>query len=180
MKRIFLLIMLLPLVGLAQQIQKFKLTARGFVNESDDTKNYIVIDAPNNTKSDLYKKSQMYFTKLYVNPKEVMTLIDGESITLNGVDKQAVKIKVLYLNPSWDINYTTNHEFKDGKVKISNSLNKISTYTGNIFRVKDMSDLFNKKGEIRDEKAVKALEDYFNLVVDKYYRALTSGKEDNW
>lgn len=179
MKNLMLLIVLLPFMGMSQELQKFKLNPTGFVSASDDTKNYIVLDIASKSKSELYKSSQIYFSKLYVNPKEVMTLIDGESITLNGIDKGAVKMKVLYLNPSWNINYTSTYEFKDNKVKISISINKISTYTGDIYREKDMRDFFNKKGEVKDEKAIKALEEYFNSVIEKYFKAINS-KDENW
>lgn len=177
MKKLFFLIVLLPFMVNAQGLPKFKLTPAGFVNASDSTKNYLVLDISGKPKAELYKSSQLYFSKLYVNPKEVMTLVDGESIILNGIDKAAIKMKVLYLNPSWDINYTTNYEFRDNKCKISISLNKISTYTGDIFREKNTNDFFNKKGEIKDEKSIKSIEDYFNLVVEKYYKSITAQKE---
>ncbi|WP_231489862.1 DUF4468 domain-containing protein [Pedobacter sp. Leaf170] len=173
-----ILILMLSVVCTSAFSQSFKLTPNGFVNAADTTKNYVVIDVPNKKQTDLYKSSLLYFSKLYVSPKEVMTLIENQSIILNGVEKQAVKMKVLYLNPSWDINHTSNYEFKDDKVKVNFNINKISTYTGDIFREKTMRDFFNKRGEVKDEKAIKSIEEYFNQGLKKYAESLTSQKSD--
>lgn len=177
MKKLFILLMLLPFLGFSQ---KLKLSPNGFVNSTDSTKNYIVLDFEGKSKSDLYKASQLYFSKIYVNPKEVMTLIDGESITLNGIDKQAIKMKFLYLNPSWDVNYTSNYEFKDNKVKVSIHINRISAMVGsNPPTVKNSFDFFNKKGVLTNDKGAKSVEDYFNSVLDKYIIGINA-KNDNW
>ncbi|WP_131535552.1 DUF4468 domain-containing protein [Pedobacter nototheniae] len=180
MKKILLLILIFPFILKGQELQKLQLNYDGFSSVLDSTKKYVIIDIPNKSKADLYKKSQVYFSKLYVNPKEVMTLIDGESITLNGIDKKAVKMKVLYLNPSWDVNYTSTYEFKDNKVRISFSVNRLSTYTGDIFREKMIGDFFNKKGIVRDEKSVKTLNEYVNSVIETYYKSMIKSDDENW
>jgi hypothetical protein len=175
----------IPFLGNAQ----IRLTSNGFVSETDSTKNYIVVEAPGISQANLYKKTLVYLSGIYVSPKEVMSTVDNESITVNAIAAKAIKMKVLYLNPNWDVNYTIGFQFKDGKIRIGQlSINKLTTRTGDIYRTGDIGpgdgpnhkEIYNKKGELKQKDAKEGLEAYFNNYIYNLKKGVLSTKQDNW
>lgn len=183
MKKLFLLLALsIPTMLFGQT---FSLTNKGFVNTTDTSKDHLIIELPAHSKNDLYKKSLIYFSGLYVSPKDVLSTVENESITINGVEKNGIKMKVNWLNPSWDVNYTFNVQFKDGKIKFNQPvINKMTTTTGDIFRTATVfyqgtgKEIFNKKGELKIEEGKVALEEYINNFINLYLKSLN--KKDDW
>lgn len=184
------MLLLLPCITWAQD--KFELTFNGFRNAADTTKDYVVIDIPNLDKATLYKNAMIYLSKQYVSPKDVLSTVDNESITINAVSQNAVKIKHLYLNPSWDVNYTITLQFRDNKVRVSEpSLNKISTRTGDIFRTVSINpytgngmnnkEIYNKKADLKLEDAKKNLEAFVNTYIENLNKGITStNNQEEW
>lgn len=186
MKRVlFLIILSAPFMVQAQ----FQLTASGFVAQKDSTKTYFVVDVPGTKQAELYKRSLLYLNGLYVSPKDVLSSVDGESITVNAVAKRAIKMKHLYLNPSWDVNYTIGFQFKDDRLRITRpSINKIYTYTGDIYRTASISgnqgtnhkEIYSKKGELKLKDGKENLETYINGYVKAFIEAVAKKTDDNW
>ncbi|HEY1025306.1 MAG TPA: DUF4468 domain-containing protein [Sphingobacteriaceae bacterium] len=189
-RQLLLMLLLLPCITWAQD--KFELTFNGFRNAADTTKDYVVIDIPNLDKATLYKNAMIYLSKQYVSPKDVLSTVDNESITINAVSQNAVKIKHLYLNPSWDVNYTITLQFRDNKVRVSEpSLNKISTRTGDIFRTVSINpytgngmnnkEIYNKKADLKLEDAKKNLEAFVNTYIENLNKGITStNNQEEW
>lgn len=179
---LFVLLLAFPSFVNAQ----FTLTPAGFVSTVDSTKNFLVVDAPGLKQADLYKKAMVYLNASFVSPKNVLSVVDGESITINGLAKDAIKMKVLYLNPTWDIDYTITLQFKDGKFRLSEPhINKISTYTGDVYRVATIGpgpgkEIYNKKGELKQKDGKENLEVYFNAFIKTMITGITTGKQENW
>ncbi|MFC4212160.1 DUF4468 domain-containing protein [Pedobacter lithocola] len=190
MKLFYSLVLFLALsnAAVAQDKQTFSLTSKGFVSSTDTTKNYLVYELPGKTQNELYKKSLIYLSGLYASPKDVLSTIENESITVNAIAPKAIKMKVLYLNPSWDVNYTITFQFKEGKLRISEpNINKISTYTGDVYRTASIypqsgtnnKEIFNKKGILKQEDGKQNLETYINGFIENYIKG-TFAKGDNW
>ncbi|MBB2148841.1 DUF4468 domain-containing protein [Pedobacter gandavensis] len=181
---------LLPFLSIAQSNSTgFTLTPNGFISSADSTKNYIVVESPGKSQQDLYKKSLIYLSGLYVSPKEVLSTIDNETITINAVAKNAIKMKHLWLNPSWDVNYTITFQFKEGKLKISDpTINRMSTNTGDIFRTATVNpgdgqnnkEIFNRKGILKLKDGKENLETMINKYITDYITGINSTKQDNW
>ncbi|HXH99229.1 MAG TPA: DUF4468 domain-containing protein [Sphingobacteriaceae bacterium] len=168
---------------------QFSLTSSGFVSASDASQTYVVFDAPGTNQQELYKKALIYLSGLYTSPKDAISPIDGEAITVNGFAKDAVKMKVLYLNPSWDINYTLSFQFKDGKMRVMQpSFNQIRTRTGDIYRTASIlpnagqnnKEIYNRKGELKDPAAKAALETFINNFINVSIQAINKPSDNNW
>ena len=189
MKKILTLLICIPFYAFSQSHDGFKLTSQGFISSSDSTKNYIVVEALGKSQAELYKKTMLYLSGIYVSPKEVLSTVEGEAITVNAIAEKAVKMKVLYLNPSWDVNYTITFQFKDGKVRILQpSINSLATRTGDIYRTAHISggsgpnhkEIYNRKGELKQKDGRENLELMINAYVDAAVKGITSSKQDNW
>jgi hypothetical protein len=183
------LILVLLLIAPAAGYSQFKLTPLGFVSDVDSTKNYVVTEAPGSTQAQLYKSALLYLSSLYVSPKEVLSTIENESITVNAIATKAIKMKVLYLNPSWDVNYTVTFQFKDGKLRILQpSINRITTQTGDVYRTASViggsgsnhKEIYNKKGELKQKDGKQNLELMINAYVSAASKGILAAKNDNW
>lgn len=178
-------------VAFGQRINNFVITPKGFVNSSDSTKDYIVIDFPNKSKSELYKKSLIYLSGLVSNPKNSISEVENESLTF----QFAIDYPV-FGGSDYNVNVTFRYLFKDGAVKIDQpSLNKISYYnttrsSSGLYTVTINPDnsshnlpLYkrNGSGELRGKDGIKGkanLEHLINSLNTMYFEKIT--KEDNW
>ena len=79
MKKLFLLLMLLPFLSNAQY---FNLTENGFVPAIGDNAKFIVIDKAGQTQEELFNQVKSYITASYVSPKDVLSENGTEMITL--------------------------------------------------------------------------------------------------
>ncbi len=179
----------LSLVSLTSYSQSFNLTPSGFVSSADSTKNFIVVDAAGLSQAQLYKHSMLYLSSLYVSPKDVLSTIDNESITVNAIAKKAIKMKVLYLNPSWDVDYTITFQFKDGRMRILQpSVNGMNTFTGDLYRTasirggsgRNHKEIYNGKGELKQKDGKENLELFINSYLHTAATGIIAVKEDKW
>jgi hypothetical protein len=164
---------------------KFTLTPLGFVNEDDSAKTYIVIEIPGKSKQELYKAVQVYLNRVYVSPKDVMSTVEPESISANGFAQNAVRRNKMH---AFDMDYTVNLEFKDGKIKIEGpSFRLRNVFNGKIqklwlVRNNDLTGedlgIWNEAFKLKSELAKEDLEEYFN----KYVKKLVEGinQKSDW
>lgn len=187
--KIYIISLFLSLVSLTSYSQSFTLTPEGFVSAADSTKSFIVVDATGLTQAQLYKRALLYLSSLYVSPKDVLSTVENESITVNAVAERAVKMKVLYLNPSWDVNYTVTFQFKDGRMRIFQpSINGMNTKTGDVYRTASLNggkgpnhkQVYNNKGELKQKDGKENLEQFINAYIQAAAAGIISAKEDNW
>lgn len=168
------------------QLPSFELLPNGFVNSSDTSKSFIVIDVPSKTKNDLFKSVEMWVTKKYVSPQDVLSKVDGETITINGISKNSIHRNGMHV---FDMNYTVNFDFKDGKIRINSPSFRLTTYSGlkrqTLHLVSnsslDGSDLgiYNEKLKLKSERAKNELEAYFNkFIID--LNKFISDQEKDW
>lgn len=133
-KILFLLITLISPVCFAQvnNSVKFNLSENG-VFLSQDGKEYIVLEYPNESQNDLYNKYLVAITGLYISPKDVISKVDGQMISLRGYKSGAFTNTLLgVFSYTYDIEYVIKFQAKDGKVKIdSPEIVKIRQSFGN-------------------------------------------------
>jgi hypothetical protein len=179
-----LLLLLFPCIVFAQQ-SKITLTPFGFVSETDTSKNYIVVELQNKSKADLFKQTLIYLNKTYRSPKDVISQVENESITVNGYSNTAIRRNKMHV---FDMNYTINFEFKDGKIKI-NAPDFVLThyYDGHdqhLFLVANNSisggdmGIWNKSLKLKSEMAKGDLELFFNTYINEFVSALS--KQTDW
>ncbi|MGB4776136.1 MAG: hypothetical protein WBP45_13235 [Daejeonella sp.] len=182
------LILLFTLILIAKSsFAQFELTPNGFVDKSNKEKDYIVLNFEGKSKVDLYKKSLVFLNKLYVSPKNVISAVEGEAISINGVEKNSIRRTGMH---RFSNNYTVSFEFKDGKIKVNAPGFKLTSFAAGheqtLYLVYsgfsiDGSEfgIYSKKGELKNEKAKNDLETFFNTYLTNLETELNS-KSDNW
>jgi hypothetical protein len=165
--------------------QTFTLTPAGFKNSKDTTKDFVVMEYKGKNKADLYKQVLLYMNKIYSSPKDVISTVDNESITINGISQNSVRRNSVHV---FDLNYTINFEFKDEKIKISAPAMTLScTSTGTLQHMYVMADnsamsnqfgIWNNKLKLKSELAKNDLEHYFNNYFEQFSKGI--GANNDW
>lgn len=174
MKRLILLFIISALTWSANA--QFVLTPQGFRNDQDFSKDYIICEFDNISKENLYNKMLLYITSTYKSPKTVTSKIENEVISINAIHSDLFKF---YLYHTYDLNYIITFEFKDNKIRVKILDFSLDNYTISGGRHLDINGIFNKTGKVKNEKAKKNLEDYFNKYIDNIENIIQK-KDDNW
>jgi hypothetical protein len=189
-KTLFLLVVFFAVVFKSQA--QFVLTPIGFVDSKDESKSYIVIEFTGKTQGELFKAAQIYLSSLYANPKEILSVIDNEVISVKGMNSNAIKAKTGFVVNHFDVEYIIKFMFKDGKIRVDSPVpfnmqqvvtgtlrhmtvnpEGYSTLEGNIY-------VFNKKGDVKNEVGKKGLEYFFNKYLADFVDAIKANKNANW
>ncbi|MBC7655085.1 MAG: DUF4468 domain-containing protein [Oligoflexus sp.] len=179
MKKSLLILTFALFVCVGTKAQTFKLTPEGFVSVADPAKNYAVFEYSGKNAAELYKSSLLYFNAFYVSPKDVISTVEGESITINGFSEKTVRQNGTAT--PFDINYTITFLFKDGKIRINSPSFNATTglrkmylvYTGFSMDGTEIG-VYGKGGKVKLEKAIEDLENFFNVYIDKYNKGIST------
>ena len=118
MKR-FLLSTIGCLLSTLVMAQTFILTYKGFVDSEKPENNYLVVNFDGLTKEQIYTKAQRAVAKAFISGKNVMTNIPNEQISINGILPEATVRKPAGMKLPFDMEFTMDLEFKDGKMRIN-------------------------------------------------------------
>lgn len=171
----------------AQQTVDFKLQPDGsFINQSDG-KDFEVLTFDGKTKDELYSEVLIAVTKLYNSPKDVISKVDGELISINGISQNCVTLKAMMgVRVSFSIQYILKFQFKDGKLRVdapvvsrffSDGAPDISPFSGWL----DVQNVF-KKGQPNPKKQ-STIDDFNNTLNDLLNNIISnmgSKSGDNW
>ncbi|WP_461534250.1 DUF4468 domain-containing protein [Sinomicrobium sp.] len=173
-------ILLIAQVSLAQQ--HFTLTPEGFV--AQDKSDYVVIEKPGKTQKELYLSVLNTLNTMYKDPKEVLSLIEGESITVKGYEENAIVhrarpdiISIGKPSYNYDVSYSITFQFKDGKIRVNRPDFECRRWWENFgswgslpLLGKNGFSIFNsnkrKYGEIRSQESYNGLIKYFNDLIN--------------
>ncbi len=113
-----MLLCLTAFIANAQNPVNFKLTTSGAF-ASEDGQDFIVVTFEGKTAHQIFQMLCVNVSKLYKNPKEVMSVVDDASISVRGYDSKVTYIKDLI--QTYDVGgyYKLDFEIKDGKVKVN-------------------------------------------------------------
>lgn len=169
----------------AQTRPVFELTPKGFINKSDTTLNYIIQDYPGISKQDLYKRTLKFLSKQFASPKDVLSLVDGESITINAIED---RVPVKSYSGRFTLNYTLTIEFKDNKLRIlAPSINRIYGYPvrdvieiGLLPAAQYNRSIFTDKGVLKLDSTKQFIDLSFQAWVVKIAMGIEEGKTDKW
>lgn len=170
--------------------QKFVLTPNGLRDSTDIEKTYVVINAEGKTAKQLFDNAIKYINKTYKSPEDVIKgKIDGEYFNFITHEPQIFLFKFLGRNMPYSANYTTELNFKDGKVKyeiINLEIQHTTEYgiqTIPFIRTTG-GGFFNKDGSSTTKTMAKAkidVENYFNLQLKALIEALIDkNKNESW
>lgn len=147
---------------------RMSLTPKGLFRDSLSN-SYAVIPFEGKTQSELYEMVLKNIYKLYNSPKEVLSLLENETITIYASTTKLAYTRVLGLTFAGQTYYKINIYFKDNMIKIDYP--EISKAT---FRPVDSeiiyqypllaSTYFDKKGNVKKKRIgiVNAIEEYAN------------------
>ena len=196
MKKIVLIILLLPAIGLTQN-SKFKLTPFGLFDSADRSKNYLVITIPNKSAKQLYDASVNFINETYKNPDIVIKgKIDSEYIRHEGYVKSitTVWVKNSFTKNEYNVSssFVIELRFKSGKFRyeiFSNNMkvDYLGTPISPLHIVQQGSNwlgwdkvyVYDKNLQLKHEQLKKDIEDYFNNQVTSLINYIQgAGKKD--
>lgn len=156
---------------------QYTLTPNGLVNETG--KEYLTFDFEGKTQTQLYSSVNMYLNSIFVSPKDVLSLVENNSIAINGITKDIHRPKSINdLTPTFTMNYTITIYFKDGRIRFDNpSVNKmyVTDNPGN-----EYFGAFTSKGKLKHEKTKESIEKFFNDFITEINQAITDNKATDW
>ncbi len=83
-----------------------------------DNKSYMVFEYPELSQQQLYEQFLVSISSCYVSPKDVISSVTNESISVNGHDDYFVSVKVMGQRLYLDASYVIKLYFKDGRVRV--------------------------------------------------------------
>lgn len=179
-KLVFLVVVCFSFVVKAQY---FNLTPEGF--KSYNGSGFVVLEIEGK-QNELYQKTLVYLNSIYINPKEVLSFVENESININGFSANSVKRTNSH---RFDMGYNLVVLFKDNKIRINAPSFKLTTYTSKrqqMLLYRKGTDLtgtyfgvYGKNGKVRFQKALDDLNSFFNDFINDLYKALSSS-DNNW
>ncbi len=180
MKQFFTIIALTLLAPLSFA-QYFTLTPNGFLSEGKN--NYTVVDFPNTKQNNIYKNVLHALNTMYKDPKKVLTLVDGESITINGYEEYVIPhraksnpIQIGKTNYEFDVSYTISILFKDNKMRINSPTFECRRWMTTDYSAKwvyltlnkdkkSKASIYGKENEINAQDSYDALDKHFNNLI---------------
>ena len=198
MKQLFLLLILIATFGTARA--QFKLTINGFVDQEDETKDYVVMEFANIPQDSLYNMVSKFVLSTYKSPNDVISELKPEMLTLNAFQPSCISLtKVREINGQkrsftggYDMQYTIAIRVKDGKIRIDaptfectmvgigGKRNRLVMYGSNGgFGSEVRVGLFKKNGDPASKNAINMLEDFFNEFCKQLVASINSNNGDN-
>ncbi|MEE3726187.1 hypothetical protein V2H21_12620 [Riemerella anatipestifer] len=164
--------------------QKFQLTSTGFVNADEPSKDYVVVEFPNQNQETIYKKVLVMLNKKYKSAKNVISSVEPETITINAISAKKIRRTGMH---SFDNHYNITLSFRDGKVKVDAPKFELTTYDygkkqemylqGGFSLDGSSFGIFKKDGTIKIDKAVEDLNSFANEFIDDIKKA---DDKDEW
>lgn len=182
-KVLFILILIYSSLFAKGQSNPFLLTPTGFKNTADTSKEFIVLEFPGKSKLDLYKSVELFVNKKYMSPKDVISKVDNEAISVNGFSARSIRRNTVHI---FDMTYTLNFEFKDDKLKVSAPVIILTTGVlkqQKLYLVADMgfgSDalgIWNRALKLKSAKAKEDLEEFFNKYISTLKESIIEKKD---
>ncbi|SFT72959.1 protein of unknown function [Chryseobacterium formosense] len=181
-----ILFFLLLVVSFLVSAQKMVLLPTGLMDAEnvEVRKNYIVLNIANKTSKQLYDESIKFINKNYKNPDEVIKgKTEGEYLKFVTYAPHFINVKNGLAKVPFNVEYTTELSFKDGRVKyeiIDLRIFNDSNYTLNITGGGISFFIFNKKGELKKEETKIDIENYFNKNISILSDFLKGENSENW
>ena len=171
--------------------QYFTVTPNGFISEKKEQ--FVIIEIPDQKQEVLYKNVLSALSTMYSNPKEALSLVEGQSITITAYETDVIIDKLKLSTLKYDLSYTLSIQFKDGKIRYNSPAFECRRWTKNAYdqgRVSGWTTLplvktkgvkwaiFDKNGEIISPSAYDGLNKYFNSLIGEIIRK--SNTANNW
>ena len=179
-----LILFLAPFFAFSQYFTLTPMGMKAFPVESEkDCKDYIVLEFPGKTQTELYEVAHGYIVSKFNSAKDVMSVSEPNFITVNA--SFAFKTQAAYLY-TIEACYNYKIAFKDGKIKVNFVLLDLHVppqrHSQNFSfgliakgRAFGGYGIFTKKGDVASLKAKEVIEGYANRLT----RDMVNAIQDN-
>jgi hypothetical protein len=170
-------LLLTAFLSFAQDVPKLKLTPIGV--------EAIVVNVDTLKADHLFKKAINWVQETYKNPEKVLKAkIENEKIRVDGFANNAWWYKTLGMKMSYNMDYSIEVSFKDGKYRFEFVVGQFYTDGGQKF-LANYSSFFKSSGEVKGvySEAVPSLEETMNnlsLSFHNYVTGVKTKKDSNW
>jgi hypothetical protein len=178
-----ILLAVLLLVSFNSKAQ-FILTSNGLTIQNE--KEYFVLEFDKQSQKELYERALQYLHSKYNSPKDVLSIIEEKSITINAKSLKSIRRNKLHV---FNMNYSITILFKDGKVRFDKPTFRLTTNSSagyQVLKVKSNNSLngstlgiYNTKNKLKSELAKNDLELFFNAFISDLKSQLKK-KDDSW
>ena len=178
--------------------QSLVVTPLGLRDANDNEKTFVVINVEGKTANELYENALKYINRNYKSPNDVIKgKIEGEYLSFI-TRASSIAYAKFYPTKSfqkhpfpYDLIYTVELNFKDGKVKYEiNSLKMVLSSGESGYDLHFIEDkgfiiinpgIYSKKGDIINGMAKTQIETYYNSQIESLSDALKGkSNNDNW
>ncbi len=160
-----------------------------FALSKDGITDYVVVEVPENTKEDLYRKTIEWVNRTFDTPKEVIKgQIENDYIRIEGIKKGMFLLYFMGKQSSDDGRYQIEISFKDNKYKFAvigieqyiepSQYNPVRGWKTIDF-VKNNNFYFEKDGTLKKKyNGYQKIPDYFNSLNNSLKEYIINGKTD--
>ena len=137
------------------------------------------------TKNEIYKKSLNWVQETYKNPDKVLKAnIENEKIRINGYAKNAWSSTSMGIKYTYNIDYTVEIEFKEGRCRFTYTIGQMYTSDGQKL-LYTCKAFYKSNGDVRKSyiPSVPSLEKTINdlaLSFKNYVSGITKEADDDW
>ena len=176
-KLLLLIALFFCLLSYSQDIPKLKLTPNGVEP--------IIVITDSLKATDLYKKALNWVQETYKNPEKVLKAkIENEKIRIDGFAENAWYYKLLGTKNNYNMEYSIEISFKDGKYKFEYLIGQFLVDGGQKV-LYDYKYFYKKSGDIKSvyTESVPSIETTMNNLSQSFYNYVigkTTKKEDKW
>ena len=111
------MLLFIATLSFAQSNVNFSVTKDGTYEVPFSSKDYYVITFPNQSQTQLYTSALKAITRDFVSAKDVVSKVENEMISVNAIHRFTESYSAFSL--TYDVNYTFEMEFRDGRVRIN-------------------------------------------------------------
>lgn len=191
MKKLIILLAMMPVFVNAQ---RFELTPNGFVDADNPEKSYIVIPFEGKSQQDIYNLALGAIGKIFVSPKDRVSNVEYSQININGILPNVTYISRIGLKLPFDLYYNLIFEFKEGRMKINgldvNKIVRVDHLGGEQFiflsevqirrGIWDDKYIFYKNGKLCSKKYKEHIETAVNELVSGIISIMNEEKDSDW
>lgn len=186
MKRIIVLfIMTYAMHAVAQT---FQLTPNGFVDSVHIEKNFVIKEFKDESQEQIFKKALLSVSKIFISPKDVISKVENNQITLYGIITDVTSRHPLGMNLPFDMTFNLVLEFKDGKMKINSpriiNITQQGRYDVEIYLKKNGVGnyiyLFKKNGNLAEKKHKESIEKATNAFIKRIVDGMNNNSNSSW
>ena len=193
MRKCLLIVISLFSCVLYAKAQSFELTAKGFVNSSQQEVNYIIIPFEGKSQTEIFNMALAAIGKNFVSPQNVINKVEYSQININGLLENVTQRKPMGMVLPFDMKFNLILEFKDGKMKLNAPIIRdieqqgfadvhiylTTAERGSTFLVHNFA-LFKNNGKVNEKKHKENIQEATNNLIASILNDMNAVENADW